>query len=251
MTQIDALEKISKIFYDDTTYIILNYIIKRDPEYIEISTISDSLNIDMNTIINKLYLLRKHEILISRDYNKNNYINNNQEINFNNNINNNNSINLINNKKPNKEKIEWKLNDNFYNNLKDRFEATKNELEKVFKERETLKFICNGCQRIYNEREGNDNNHECKFCKEKLQKKNEDLTDLRKNTQILLDKVKEIFEDTDGNLNLNRKKIDEKFELKFDINNEDDLYFIDKKNENDFYNIMDYFITKNFGIKKK
>ena len=54
MTQIDALEKISKIFYDDTTFIILNFIIRNDPDYVEVTNISDALNIDLNTIINKL-----------------------------------------------------------------------------------------------------------------------------------------------------------------------------------------------------
>ena len=246
MTQIDALEKISKIFYDDTTFIILNFIIQNDPDYVEVSNISDSLNIDLNTVINKLYLLKKHEILISRDYNKNNYLNNPEN-------------NLILNKKQNnnKEKTEWKLNENFYNNLKDRFEATKLELEKVFKERETLKFICNECQRIYDEREATiDNNFECKYCKEKnkcirLQEKKEDLSELRKNTQIILEKIKDIFDVTDGNLNINQKK-KEKYEMKFEINNENEISFLEKKiNKNNFYNIMDYFISKNIGINKK
>jgi len=246
MTQIDALEKISKIFYDDTTFIILNFIIRNDPDYVEITSISDALNIDLNTIINKLYLLKKHDILTSRDFNKNNYLNSQD------------NNNLILNKKQNnnKEKTEWKLSENFYNSLKDRFEATKLELEKVFKERETLKFICSECQKIYDEREATiDNNFECKYCKEKnksirLKEKKEDLSDLRKNTQFILEKIKDIFDATDGNLNLNQKKT-EKYDMKYEINNQDEFSFLEKINKNNFYNIMDYFIAKNFGIKKK
>ena len=40
--------------------------------------------------------------------------------------------------------------------------------------------------------------------------------------------------------------------MKFEINNENEISFLEKKiNKNNFYNIMDYFISKNFGINKK
>ena len=57
--------------------------------------------------------------------------------------------------------------------------------------------------------------------------------------------------ETDGNLNINQKK-KEKYEMKFEINNENEISFLEKKiNKNNFYNIMDYFISKNIGINKK
>ena len=40
--------------------------------------------------------------------------------------------------------------------------------------------------------------------------------------------------------------------MKFEINNENEISFLEKKiNKNNFYNIMDYFISKNIGINKK
>ena len=83
-----------------------------------------------------------------------------------------------------------------------------------------------------------------------MKEKKEDLSDLRKNTQFILEKIKDIFDATDGNLNLKQKKT-EKYDMKYEINNQDEFSFLEKINKNNFYNIMDYFITKNFGINKK
>jgi transcription initiation factor IIE alpha subunit len=44
---------------------------------------------------------------------------------------------------------DWKLNETFYNVIKNRFSDLKDKLDKNLKDKETLKFECSKCKFIY------------------------------------------------------------------------------------------------------
>lgn len=195
-SSLNALTKLAKIIYDDVTFVVLNYLMSHENQLIEEQEMASNLNISYGTVRTCLTTLEKHGILLSSEHVKkrdeeedsqtkteaqqNNYRNLHKSAVF---------------FRKNKTS-DWRLNPTFYNRIKNRFEEMKKHLNYTLEQRSTLWFECPKCLRKYTESEGSFNSLVCTQCdtRPKLTEKGrEDVTQLRKKCNEIIEVLNEIF----------------------------------------------------------
>ena len=135
--RINLLKNIVKILYDDISYEIINYIINLKGEKAEEQILAEKLNLNHTQVRQSLIQMEKHGILISAEFKKKRNEEEEQK----------NQQRFMN---ANKYKTsEWELNETFYNTMKNRFSDLIKKLESNLKNKETLKFECPKCKKIF------------------------------------------------------------------------------------------------------
>lgn len=152
--RIKMLKNLVKILYDDISYEILNYIINLNHEKAEEQTLAEKLNLTYTQVRQSLILMSKHGILIASEFKKKKNEEEEEEK-F--------QINRQNKYKTSK----WELNDKFYKIVKDRFEDLTKKLETKLKDKETLKFICPKCKKIFYVEKAAHLEYQCSQCFDK------------------------------------------------------------------------------------
>jgi len=193
---LNALRNMVKILYDDISYEIINYIINLPAnQSAEEQTLADNLNLTYTQVRQSLIQMEKHGILIStdfkrkkeeeeEDYNLTGMQGGHQQQ----------SKKFIAIKK--NKTSEWKMNETFYNIIKNRFEELKKKLEKNLEYRSKDKFECLKCKTTFMLSDVAYLGYVCKVCEDRpklLEKKGEDVTLLRKKCNDIIQMISEEF----------------------------------------------------------
>jgi hypothetical protein len=207
---LNSLKKLVKILYDDMSYEIINYIINLGNSPAEEQKLADDLNLSYNQVRTSLIMMEKHGILLSSEFKKKREDEEGEETGVTP-APNTTSTNSGGNKPPGsyrnysgnmrKNKTsEWTLNMTYYNRIKNRFQELKTKLEKNLEYRSKLKFECGKCKTIYQEFEAAHRGYVCTKCEDKpklIEKKAEDVTNLRKKSNEILTMLNDLFLQSD------------------------------------------------------
>ena len=229
-----ALKQIAKILYEDEAYVILNYIIsRREQQFISESDMVDKLNLPFSVVRKNLLMLEKHGILLQSEH-KRHY----EENDFSNNNNQNYQHTRFQNRR--NKSMDWRLNDTFYNNLQARFNNLKIKLNEKLDQRKEVNFICEKCESIYSIQQGVLNNNKCEKCIDHpklIEKGGEDVTELKKKCNELINDLSIIFNNNSNNqfarigpINSNNRHYNS---INNTNNNNFEVKFPDNKNNND------------------
>ena len=209
--KLNVLSKIAKIFYQDVTYIILDYIISRPDQLIEEIEMSNKLNLSYGTVRTSLTLLKKDGILLESEHKKKPIEDvQPQTTTTIDSISNPSALSIQKDTKANYKKnygsyrksktSDWKLNDTFYNAIKTRFEKLKKQLANNLEKRATLWFECPNCHKTYSEAEGSFNNVVCINCENRpklMEKGKEDVSNLKIKCNELIGIMNDLFLEND------------------------------------------------------
>lgn len=190
---LNTLRKVVKVLYDDTSYEILNYIINRGEQPTEELKLSDDMNISFNQVRTSLITMEKHGILISNEHKRKREDEEDDESRLSG------YRNPSSNPRKNKT-FEWNLSQTYYNRLKNRFNELRSKLEKNLEFRAKIKFECPKCKTIYQVSEAAFKDYTCHKCEDKprlLEKKAEDVTQMRKKCNEILSMLSELFMQSD------------------------------------------------------
>ena len=211
------LSHLSKIIYDDVTYIVLEYIMNSRSPLVEEQEMAMNLNLSNPTVRRSLIMLEKHGILLQTPHVRKLRVDD-ESTQVSSNMSNGNSViggagagkqNMMSNSayirqvgaNRNMKTSDWKLNNTFYNGIKLRFEEMEKRLRENLKNRETLWFKCEQCNNTYSESEANLNNLVCLYCSNKpklIEQGREDVTELRTRCNEVIAYMKKIFRDNQG-----------------------------------------------------
>ena len=266
------LSHLSKIIYDDVTYIVLEYIMNSRNPLVEEQEMAMKLNLSNPTVRKSLIILEKHGILLQTPHVRKLRVDD-DTTQSSNNVSNNNSVigggkqNIMNNAyirqggvNRNMKTSDWKLNNTFYNGIKLRFEEMEKRLKENLKNRETLWFKCEQCNNTYSESEGNLNNLVCLVCSNKpklIEQGREDVTEIRTKCNEVIAYMKKVFRDNQGSgadfehIDVSERKggvVGNKKYVEFGNLCEPETYAMfhefkerpEKKNV--FYDVMDYYV---------
>ena len=191
-----ALKQIAKILYEDETYVILNYIIsRREQQLISESDMVNKLNLPFSVVRKNLLMLEKHGILLQSEHKKH-Y----EENDFSNNNNQNYQHTRF---QPRKNKsMDWQLNNTFYNNLQARFNNLKVKINEKLNQRKEVVFECEKCGHKYSVQQVGFCNNECEICIDHpklIEKGGEDVTELKKKCNELINDLSIIFNNNSNN----------------------------------------------------
>ena len=191
---LNALKNMVKILYDDISFEIINYIINLPiNQPAEEQTLADNLNLTYTQVRQSLIQMEKHGILISTDHKKKRedeeeeYHTGGNQSAF--------QRGKYFAAKKNKTS-EWKMNETFYNIIKNRFEELKKKLEKNLEYRSKDKFECTKCKNIFMLSDVAYLGYVCKVCEDRpklLERKGEDVSVLRKKCNEIIQMVSEQF----------------------------------------------------------
>lgn len=205
------LSHLSKILYDDVTYIVLEYIMNSRNPLVEEQEMAMNLNLSNPTVRKSLIMLEKHGILLQTPHVRKLRVDDDSTTSMNRNSGissagmkqsmNNNVYMRQGGMNRNMKTSDWKLNNTFYNGIKLRFEEMEKRLRENLKNRETLWFRCEQCNATYSESEGNLNNLECLYCPNKpklIEQGREDVTELRTRCNEVIAYMKKVFRENQG-----------------------------------------------------
>lgn len=195
-SSLNALTKVAKIIYDDVTFVVLNYIISHESQLIEEQEMANNLNISYGTVRTCLTTLEKHGILLSSEHIRKREDEEETQTKTDSQQKNYRSMHKSAVAFRKNKTSDWKLNPTFYNRIKNRFEEMKKHLNYSLEQRSTLWFECPKCLKKYTESEGSFNSLVCIQCDSKpklTEKGREDVTQLRKKCNEIIEVLNDIF----------------------------------------------------------
>ena len=173
---IDCLLTAGRILFDDLTFWLLNYFVKRRGDDIHPEEFEKDFGIADSLLSENIYILLNLNIIEKKEK-------------------------IVTGKK---SQIFFSFSESFYQKIKARFKTLKEVIEKKLREKEMDKHKCKKCKKEYKEqdqimvillKQGR-----CPDCKEKLELiKGEDVSDIRRKTAEILKFIEEEFVETEKN----------------------------------------------------
>jgi hypothetical protein len=162
---LEVLKNIVKVLYDEKiSYEIIKYIINLNGQPAEEEKMVNDLNLRFDAVRQSLTRMGNDGILISREYKKKKEKDEEDENLYTPGLSNQGQRRPI-NKKINT--LEWKINDTYYNIIKQRFEELKLKLKQTLEYKAKDKFECTKCKRVYELDQVAHIGYVCKQCEER------------------------------------------------------------------------------------
>jgi hypothetical protein len=192
--QLEVLKNVVKVLYDDKiSYEVVKYIINLNGQPAEEEKMVNDLNLKFDNVRQCLTRMGNDGLLVSREYKRKkeereeeDYSQQNQYT-----------------KRPMNKRVntlEWKINDTFYNIIKQRFEDLKFKLNKTLEYKSRDKFECQKCKKVYELDQVAHIGYVCKECEDRpklLEIKSEDVSMLRVLCNDLIQMLSEEFNRAD------------------------------------------------------
>lgn len=196
------LKALVKILYDDTTYEIINYIVRQHQQgnsrIIDEQEMAFELNLSYNQVRQSLIVLQSHRIILSQEHKKKKG-EEKEEL----------QLNASNLKAIKKNKTsDVYINEDYVPIIDNLFDLLEKKLERKFKEAETQRYKCLQCNEEFTLSDYAHFNKCCKKCITRpplTEIKAEKKDDIRKKTNEILSKVKEILSASKTDYSLFRK----------------------------------------------
>ena len=195
---LDVLKNMVKVLYDDKiSSEVMKYIINLNGLPAEEEKMVNDLNLKFDNVRQCLTRMGNDGILISREYKRKKEEKEEEESNMYSASGNNYTRRPM-NKRTNT--LEWKINDTYYNIIKQRFEELKSKFKKNLEYKSRDKFECPKCKKVYELDQVAHIGYVCKQCEErpKLSEiKAEDVSILRVHCNEIIQMLTEEFNKAD------------------------------------------------------
>lgn len=192
--QLEVLKNVVKVLYDDKiSYEVIKYIINLNGQPAEEEKMVNDLNLKFDNVRQCLTRMGNDGLLISREYKRKKEEREEEDYSQQNQF----------TKRPINKRVntlEWKINDTFYNIIKQRFEDLKFKLNKTLEYKSRDKFECQKCKKVYELDQVAHIGYVCKECEDRpklLEIKSEDVSMLRVLCNDLIQMLSEEFNRAD------------------------------------------------------